>query len=105
VHVAGHPQLEREQNVLLALTFPNLSVYSYETDQALVIMPLEQIVSIQTVVYDEDRIPHVDVVDSTAQALQLILKYNEQEVACLFRRMKKVRPIDWYHAIQRARVQ
>ena len=105
VHVAGHPQLEREQNVLLALTYPNLSVYSYETDQALVIIPLEQIVSIQTVVYDEDRIPHVDVIDSTAQALQLNLKYNEQEVACLFRRMKKVRPIDWYHAIQRARVQ
>ena len=105
VHVAGHPQLEREQNVVLALTFPNLSVYSYETDQALVIIPLEQIVSIQTVVYDEDRIPHVDVIDSTAQALQLKLKYNEQEVACLFRRMKKVRPIDWYHAIQRARVQ
>ena len=47
----------------------------------------------------------VDVVDSTAQAQQLILKYNEQEVARLFLRIKKVRPIDWYHAIQRARVQ
>ena len=105
VHVAGHPQLEREHNVLLALTVPNLSVYSYETDQALVIIPLQQIVSIQTVVYDEDRIPHVDVVDSTAQAIQLILKYDQQEIACLFRRMKKVRPIDWYHAIQKSRSQ
>jgi hypothetical protein len=105
VHVAGHPQLEREQNVVLALTFPNLSVYSYASDQPLVIIPLQQIVSIQTVVYDDDRVPHVDVVDSTAQAIQLILKYDQQEIACLFRRMKKVRPIDWYHAIQKARSQ
>jgi hypothetical protein len=105
VHVAGHPQLEREQNVVLALTFPNLSVYSCETGQPLVMIPLQQIVTIQTVVYDDERIPHVEVVDSTAQAIQLMLKYGDQEIACLFRRMKNVRPIDWYHAIQKSRSQ
>jgi hypothetical protein len=103
IHVAGHPSLEREQNVVLALNAPNLIVYSYESNQPRVIIPLQQISSIQTVVYDDERIPHIDVVDSTAQAIQLILNIEGCEITCLFRWMKKVRPIDWYHAIQRAR--
>jgi len=104
VHVAAHPQLEREQNIVLALAQPNLLIYSYDTDQPLVSIPIQQITAIQTVVYDDERIPHIDVVDSTAQAIQLTLKFEMQEIKCLFRRMKKVRPIDWYHAIQKARI-
>jgi hypothetical protein len=84
---------------------PNLAIYSYESDQPIDIIPLKHIANIHTVVYDDERIPHIDVVDSTAQALQLVLKYGEQEITCLFRRMKKVRPIDWYHVIQKSRAQ
>lgn len=102
IHVAGHPHLEREQNIVLALSMPNLLIYSYESDRPLVIIPLQQIVAIQTVVYDDDRIPHVDVIDSTAQAIQLTQNYDGYEIHFLLRRMKKVRPIDWYHAIQEA---
>ena len=105
VHVAGIPELEREQNIVLALIAPNLVVYPYQSDQPLAVIPLQQIACVQTVVYDDDRIPHTDVIDSSAQAIQLIIKYGNQDVACLFRRMKKVRPIDWYHAIQRARIE
>jgi hypothetical protein len=104
IHVAGHPLLNREQSVVLALISSNLAIYSYETDQPLAVIPLQQIQSIQTVTYDDERVPHIEVVDSTAQAIQLILKFGDQEIACLFRRMRKVRPIDWYHAVQKARI-
>jgi hypothetical protein len=104
VHVAGHPSLEREQNVVLALTGSNLKIYSYETDQPLVTIPIQEISAIQTVVYDDERVPHIDVVDSAAQAIQVTLKYGERDVASLFHKMKRVRPIDWYHAIQKSRV-
>ncbi|HTX90694.1 MAG TPA: hypothetical protein VMC09_05700 [Anaerolineales bacterium] len=105
VHVAGHPGLEREQKVVIALASPNLALYSYESDQPIVVIPLQKITAVQTVVYDDERVPHVDVVDSSAQAIQLVIQYGKQEVACLFRRMKRVRPVDWYHAIQKARIQ
>ena len=103
IHVAGHPELDREQNVVLALTSPTLTIFSYDSDKPITVIPIQQIQSIQTVTYDDERIPHIEVVDSTAQAIQLILKFNDQEIPCLFRRMKKVRPIDWYHAIQKER--
>jgi hypothetical protein len=41
-------------------------------------------------------------IDSDAQALQITLKHQGREFACLFRRMGKARPVDWYHAIQKA---
>jgi len=104
-HMAGHPQLEREQNIVMALIVPNLVIYSYQSDQPLVIIPLQDIVRVQTVAYDDDRVPHTDVIDSSAQAIQLTIKYGKQDFSCLFRQMKKIRPIDWYHAIQKARMQ
>jgi hypothetical protein len=103
IHVAGVPQLKREQNVVLALIEPNLVVFSYDYNQPLVTIPIQKIITVQTVVYDDERIPHIDVVDASAQAIQLILNYDKQEIACLFRNMKKIRPIDWYHAIQKVR--
>ena len=36
-------------------------------------------------VYYDERVPHVEVVNSTAQALQLTFHYRDQEIACLFR--------------------
>jgi hypothetical protein len=105
VHVAGHPRLEREQKVVLALTPTGIQVFSYESDQLVDTISFEQIAAVHTVVYDDERTPHLDTVDSTAQALQLTLKYGNGEFDCLLRRMRKARPIDWYHAIQKNRIQ
>jgi hypothetical protein len=53
--------------------------------------------------YDDERVPHIDVIDSAAQALQVTVAANGKEYTCLFRRLRKVRAIDWYHAIQKAK--
>jgi len=103
VHVAGHPALEREQPVVLALKGEMLSIYSYQSQEALDEIPVCEIQAARTVVYDEDRIPHVEVIDNTAQALQIEFRNQGKIWTCLFRRMKKTRPIDWHHAIQQAR--
>jgi hypothetical protein len=105
IHVAGHPLLQREQPIVLALVGDQLNIYSYETSTPLDTISLKAIRSTQTVVYDDERVPHVDVIDSAAQALQITFLWREQSCTCLFRRMRKVRPIDWYHAIQQKRLQ
>jgi|GEM_PF-3983447 hypothetical protein len=48
---------------------------------------------------------HSDAIDSVAQALQLTFLWHEQSCTCLFRRMRKMKSIDWYHAIQQTRLQ
>jgi hypothetical protein len=101
IHVAGHPLLEREQPVVLALTSDGLKIFRYDDPYPIDILSLDRLAAIHTVVYDEDRIPHIDTVDGTAQALQVTFKSRDQEFTCLFRRMLKVRPIDWYHEIQK----
>ena len=105
VHVAGNPNLLREQNIVLALTSSELLIFSYDHDVPIETINLNQITAIHTVVYDDDRIPHMETVDSTAQALQITNKYRNSCYDCLFRNMKKIRPIDWYHGIQKARLQ
>ena len=65
---------------------------------------IQDIKALKTVVYDDDRIPHTEVIDSAAQALQLEFIWMSKECTCLFRRMRKVRPIDWYHSIQQRRL-
>lgn len=104
VHVAGHPLLERDQEVVLALQDDLLYLYAYASSQSIDAFPVSDIQTIHTVVYDEDRIPHVEVIDITAQALQFEIHWRGQTCTCLFRRMRKVRPIDWYHALQQARL-
>jgi hypothetical protein len=104
IHVAGHPLLQRDQPVVLALIRDQLSIYSYENSNPLDIIPLQNIQTIQTITYDDDRIPHADVIDSAAQAVQLNFLWQEQTCTCLFHRMKKMRPIDWYQALQQARL-
>ena len=103
IHVAGHPLLEREQPVVLALTSEGLNIHSYEDPQPITVIVIDKINSLQTVVYDDERTPHIDTVDSNAQALQIVLSLEGKEFTCLFRRMQNVRPIDWYHAIQKAK--
>lgn len=104
VHVAGHPSLGRDQQIVLALTPPNLQIHSYESGMLLASLPFEKILAIHTVVYDDERTPHLEAVDSAAQALQLSIDYGGREMTCLLRSMKKVKPIDWYDGIQKAMV-
>ena len=104
VHVAGHPLLEREQPVVIALRDDHLSFFSYQSPSPIDTLPVKSLQAIHTVVYDDERVPHVEVIDSTAQALQLVFTWRGHTCTCLFRHMHKVRPIDWYHAIQQARL-
>lgn len=105
VHAAGHPLLERDQPVVLALVDDQIEIFGYETSTPLDRIYLKDIQSIHTVVYDDERVPHIDVIDSAAQALQITFLWREQLCTCLLRRMQKIRPIDWYHAIQQKRLQ
>ena len=105
IHVAGHPLLEREQQIVLALVGDQLNIYSYENSTPLDSISLKNLQGVYTVSYDDDRVPHIDAIDSVAQALQLTFLWHDQPCTCLFRRMKKVKPIDWYHAIQQVRLQ
>lgn len=80
-----------------------LVIYDYGGKRLDVLRP-DEIVSMHTVVYDDERIAHIDTVDSTAQALQITYKLDDKEFTTLFHRMKNVRPIDWYHLIQANRL-
>jgi hypothetical protein len=103
VHVAGHPLLAREQRVVLALTDGHLSFYGYDSPTPIDTLPVVELRFVHTIVYDDERIPHFEVIDSTAQALELVFTRNGETWTCLFKQMRKIRPIDWYHAIQQAR--
>lgn len=103
IHVAGHPVLKRDQPIVLALTEGGLAFYDYTSQTPIDTLPIPQLLTAQTVVYDDERVPHVDVIDSAAQALQLTFTRNGQTGTCLFRQMRKVRPVDWYHALQQAK--
>jgi hypothetical protein len=87
----------------MALRGDRLSIYTYESLNPIDTILISQIDKLQTVVYDQDRIPHVEVIDKTAQALQLVLRVNGKEFVTLFRRFRNLKAIDWYHAIQKAR--
>ena len=103
IHVAGHPALERDQAIVLALTEDQLQFYEYDEAKPLAGLPLIDIRAVKTIVYDDERVPHAEVVDSAAQALQIEFEWNGLVWTSLFRAMKQIRPIDWYHAIQQAR--
>ncbi len=104
IHVAGHPLLQREQPVVLALAGDSLNLYAYERPDPLDTIPVKNIQGVYTVAYDDERVPHLEAIDSAAQALQVTFLWRDQPCTCLFRRMRKVKPIDWYHAIQQARL-
>ncbi len=102
VHVAGHPFLEREQVIVIAIVGSEICFFTYDGTK-IDVLPIQEIVSLHTVVYDDERVPHIEAVDSTAQALQITFRRRDKDFTALFRSMKKVRPIDWYHAIQKIR--
>ena len=104
IHTAGHPLLEINQPIVLALTADSLSIYSYASAIPLDTILLRDIQALDLVTYDDDGIPHSGIIDSTAQALQVRFMLNGQLYTCLFRRMYKVRAVGWYHAIQAARM-
>ncbi len=102
IHLAGHPLLSRDQPVVLALANDSLSIYDYTSPVPLDTLSPVDLLSVHTVVYDDDRIPHLEVIDSAAQAIQLEFTRYGKTWTCLFQHMQKLRPIDWYHAIQQA---
>lgn len=104
VHVAGHPVLGRDQAVVLALTDGYLSIFSYDGPTPIDNLPIAEIRLVQTIVYDDERVPHADVIDEAAQALQITFTRDGNQWVCLFKSFHKVRAIDWYHAIQKARM-
>jgi hypothetical protein len=104
LHAAGHPLLQVDQPVVLALKGTELSIYGYSNSTPLDRIPIGKIESLATVVYDEDRIPHTAVADKTAQALQITFQWRDETCVAVFRMMRHVRPIDWYQAIQAARL-
>jgi hypothetical protein len=103
IHVAGHPFLDRDQPIVLALVDNRLEIFGYESSRSIDSINLADIISLNTVVYDDERVPHIEVIDSAAQALQFTFSKNGKPITCLFRQMGQVRPIDWYHDIEKAR--
>lgn len=104
LHTAGHPLLQVNQPVVLALKGDELSLYDYKSSTPIDSIRVKDLQSIETVVYDEDRVPHIGVADNTAQALQITFNFRGNPCTCVFRRMYKVRAIEWYQAIQKARL-
>ena len=104
IHTAGHPLLQVDQPVVLALKDSKLSFYTYDSPIPVDTMSVNELHAVSPVVFDDDGIPHAGVIDNTAQALQISFQRQNVECTCSFRRMYKVRPIEWYHAIQKARL-
>jgi hypothetical protein len=105
IHMAGHPLLERDQPVVLALSQGRLSFHDYDSPVPLDTIEMAEILSMDSIGYDNDRVPLRDVLDSSAQVLEITFHRNQDQWICMFRKMRPVRPIDWYHVIQQARYQ
>ena len=104
IHTAGYPLLQVNQPVVLALKDSELSIYSYNSSIPIDTFSVNELQAVNPVVFDDDYIPHVGVIDNTAQALQISFQRQNIDCICSFRRMYKVRPIEWFHAIQKARI-
>lgn len=103
IHTAGHPLLQVNQPVVLALKDSEFSIYSYDSPIPIDTLSVNELHAVDPVVFDDDNIPHLGVIDNTAQALQISFQRKNVECICSFRRMYKVRPIEWFHALQQAR--
>jgi hypothetical protein len=102
-HVAGHPALDRDQRILLAVTKNALRIYSFAVSD-----PIDEIIGplirkVELVVYDDERIPHLDAIDPNAQALQITFDKGTITSRCLFNHMIDHKPIDWFHEIEKLR--
>jgi len=103
IHTAGHPHMSVDQPIVLALKDSDISFYTYSNPIPIDTLNVKDIISVDPVIYDDDRIPHIGVVDNTAQSLQIVFQQGGKTYTCLFRRMYKVKPIEWYQAIQSPR--
>jgi len=104
LHTAGHPLLQLNQPIVLALKDSTLSIYDYASSVPIDALQLKDIQRIETVSYDSDRVPHPGVIDNTAQALQITFLWRGNSCTCLFRRMYKIRPIEWFQVVETARL-
>jgi hypothetical protein len=104
VHTAGHPLFQVNQKVVLVLKDTGLSMYGYESETPLHTIPVNELLAVDLVTFDDNRIPHIGIIDNTAQALQLTFSWQGKTCICSFRRMYKVRPVEWYQAVQKARL-
>lgn len=104
IHTAGHPLLKADQPLVLALKDTEICIYSYDSPTPIDTIPVKTIQTVDLVVFDDNHVPHVGVIDNTAQSLQFSFQRNNITYTCSFRRFYKVRAVDWYHAIQTARV-
>jgi hypothetical protein len=103
IHTAGHPLLQVNQPVVLALKGSEFSIYNYESSRPIDTLAVHELVAVDPVVFDNDYIHHVGMIDNTAQALQVSFQRQGNTYTCSFRRMYKVRAIEWYQVIQKAR--
>jgi hypothetical protein len=103
IHTAGNPALLVDQPVVLALRNQELSIYSYDSPTALDTLSVPDLQSVDLVSLDDDNTPHTGVINRFAQVLQITFRRQGVAYTCSFRRMYKVRPIEWYQALQIAR--
>ena len=103
IHVAGHPMLDREQPLILALLSNRLVFYTDKNSEPLADIDLDSIQAVKTVIYDKERNPRTDVIDTAAQVLQIEFDKKGAVYTGMFRKMRGMRPIDWYHSLQQAR--
>jgi hypothetical protein len=102
-HVAGHPAQDRDQRILLAVAGNALRIYGFAAPDPLGEIPGSSIRRVDLVVYDDERIPHLDAIDPAAQALQITFDRGAVTSRCLFNRMAGHKPIDWFHELEKLR--
>ena len=103
IHVAGHPTLERDQQLVLSISNGLLSFYSYDSSIPLDTIEISDIKALELIGYDNERRPIRGVVDGSAQVLEINFERDSIQWTCKFRKMRPVKPVDWYHAIQQAK--
>lgn len=103
VHVAGHHALSVNQPVVLALSEGLLLIYSYDSPVPLDQIELNDIQAIVLIAYDNERRPIRGVLDGSAQDLEITINREPGPWVCVFRKMRPVRPVDWYQALKQAR--
>lgn len=104
IHTAGHPQLEANQPVVLALKGDVVTVYGYESARPLTSFSGREIHAITPLALDDDGVFRPAPVANVTQALELKLAWKETECTCVFRKMLKVRALEWYQLLSRAQL-
>lgn len=104
IHTAGHPQLQANQPIVLALKGEVVTIYGYDSARPLASFTGRDIRAITPLAYDDDGIPRPTAAFEAVQALELKLAWKTDTCTCVFRKMLKVRAIEWYHVLSQARL-